>query len=52
MPAMFCRVHFSGWMPRLMAAFSAGSPRASQPIGCMTLKPRIVLQREMTSVMQ
>ena len=26
MPAMFSRVHFSGWTPRLMAAFSAGRP--------------------------
>ncbi len=52
MLAMFSRVHFSGWMPRLMAAFSAGRPSASQPIGCITLKPRMVLQREITSVMQ
>ncbi len=52
MLAMFSRVHFSGWMPRLIAAFSAGSPRASQPIGCITSKPRMVLQRAMTSVMQ
>jgi len=33
MPAMFARVHFSGWIAFLMAAFSAGRPRASQPMG-------------------
>jgi hypothetical protein len=43
MEAMFWRVHFSGCTPRWMAAFSAGMPRASQPIGCRTLKPRILL---------
>ena len=43
MPAMFCRVQVSGWIPRLMAAFSAGRPSASQPMGCRTSNPRIVL---------
>ena len=33
-------VHFAGWMPRSRAAFSAGRPNASQPIGCSTEKPR------------
>jgi hypothetical protein len=43
MPAMLSRVHFSGWTPRLMAAFSAGRPSASQPMGWRTLNPRIRL---------
>jgi len=29
-------VHSAGGMPRSMAAFSAGRPKASQPIGCTT----------------
>ena len=32
-----------GWTLRSMAAFSAGMPKASQPIGCSTLKPRRAL---------
>ena len=40
MAAMFSRVHFAGWMPRSRAAFSAGRPNASQPIGCITENPR------------
>jgi hypothetical protein len=47
--AMFSSVHFSGWVPCLMAAFSAGSPNASQPKGCRTLKPRILFIRATTS---
>ena len=35
----------------LMAAFSAGRPKASQPIGCRTLKPRIHLYRASASPM-
>lgn len=38
--AMFWYVQLAGWTPRSMAAFSAGMPKASQPIGCSTLKPR------------
>ncbi len=38
--AMFSYVHAAGSLPRLIAAFSAGRPKASQPIGCITLKPR------------
>ena len=38
--AMFSYVHSVGSMPRLIAAFSAGSPNASQPMGCRTLYPR------------
>ena len=36
---MLPNVETSGWMPLLIAAFSAGSPKASQPNGCRTLKP-------------
>jgi hypothetical protein len=35
--AMLPRVETSGWMPFLIAAFSAGRPKASQPKGCSTL---------------
>ena len=31
--AMFDRVQVPGWIPRSIAAFSAGIPNASQPIG-------------------
>ena len=41
--SMFSYVHTAGCTPLSMAAFSAGSPKASQPIGCSTLKPRIHL---------
>ena len=37
--AMFCRVHFSGGTPFFIAAFSAGRPNASQPIGMSTFMP-------------
>jgi hypothetical protein len=36
-------------MPDLIAAFSAGSPKASQPKGCSTLKPRSRFMRATTS---
>ena len=36
---MFCRVHFSGGTPFFIAAFSAGRPKASQPIGMSTFMP-------------
>ena len=49
MCAMFSSVHFSGWVPFLIAAFSAGRPNASQPNGCSTLKPRIRFMRATTS---
>ena len=32
-------VHSAGCSPRSMAAFSAGSPKASQPMGCSTWRP-------------
>ena len=40
MVAMFRRVQTPGWTPASKAAFSAGRPKASQPIGCSTLNPR------------
>src|SRR6266702_113613 len=36
---MFWCVQAPGWILRSMAAFSAGMPNASQPIGCSTAKP-------------
>ena len=41
MAAMFESVHALGWAPPLMAAFSAGRPKASKPMGWRTLLPRI-----------
>ncbi len=38
--AMLSAVQRAGCTPRSRAAFSAGSPNASQPIGCSTVKPR------------
>src|SRR5438132_639305 len=40
--AMLSSVDVSGWVPLLIAAFSAGRPNASQPKGCSTLYPRIL----------
>jgi hypothetical protein len=37
MVSMFCIVQVNGWPPLLMAAFSAGNPNASKPIGRNTL---------------
>ncbi len=48
---MFAYVHSLGWMPRLMAAFSAGSPKASQPIGFRTFSPRRRWYKPMASLM-
>ena len=39
MSAMFSRVHLAGATFLSMAAFSAGRPKASQPIGIRTLQP-------------
>ncbi len=39
MYSMFCQVHFAGGTLLAMAAFSAGRPKASQPIGCRTFLP-------------
>ena len=41
MYAMFSRVHIAGATPASIAAFSAGRPKASQPIGCSTFFPSI-----------
>ena len=49
MVEMFSRVHFPGWTPASKAAFSAGRPKASQPMGWSTLKPRARLWRASTS---
>ena len=49
--AMFAKVDSAGWMPLLIAAFSAGRPKASQPKGCSTLKPRTRFVRAITSPM-
>jgi len=46
---MLSYVHLWGWMPCLIAAFSAGSPKASKPIGKKTLKPRIRRNRAAVS---
>ena len=37
--SMLAYVHSLGWMLREMAAFSAGRPKESKPIGNMTLQP-------------
>ncbi len=39
MNSMLSYVHFRGWTLFLIAAFSAGKPKASKPIGWMTLNP-------------
>jgi hypothetical protein len=49
--AMLPSVDVSGWMPLLIAAFSAGRPNASQPNGCRTLKPCSRFRRATTSPM-
>ncbi|GIV00633.1 MAG: hypothetical protein KatS3mg014_2248 [Actinomycetota bacterium] len=47
--SMLAYVHSFGGIPRRIAAFSAGRPNASQPIGCRTLYPRIAAYRATTS---
>ena len=49
MYSMFEYVHCAGGTLFWIAAFSAGMPKASQPIGCITLYPSIVWKRESTS---
>ena len=49
--SMLAYVHFAGAVRFLIAAFSAGRPKASQPIGCSTLWPVMRLWRLMTSPM-
>ena len=41
MSAMLRYVHFAGGTRFSIAAFSAGSPKASQPMGWRTFLPRI-----------
>jgi len=48
---MFSEVHLKGGMLFLMAAFSAGRPKESQPIGWNTLKPFIFKKRDTRSPM-
>ncbi len=38
---MFFSVVVRGWVPVFLACCSAGSPKASHPIGCITLVPFI-----------
>jgi hypothetical protein len=49
MVAMFRSVISRGWPPSRIAAFSAGSPKESKPIGCRTCIPLRRRKREMTS---
>jgi hypothetical protein len=41
--SMLSNVHGAGWTLLRIAAFSAGNPKASNPIGKSTLKPLIRL---------
>ena len=50
MTSMFCIVQVNGWPPFRMAAFSAGSPNASKPIGKNTLNPCMRRKRARASV--
>jgi hypothetical protein len=43
-------VHFAGACPLRIAAFSAGRPNASHPIGISTFQPLIRRWRYMTSL--
>ena len=43
-------VHSRGWTLFLIAAFSAGSPKASKPIGRKTFSPCIRRNRAIASV--
>ena len=47
---MFFSVVARGCVPVFLACCSAGRPKASQPIGCITLAPRIRLKRQTMSV--
>ena len=48
---VLCRSHAFGCTLPEMAAFSAGMPKASQPIGCSTALPMARLKRATTSPM-
>ncbi len=41
MRPMFASVYSRGWTPLWIAAFSAGRPKASQPIGFRAFRPAI-----------
>ena len=47
---MFASVVTEGCCPVWIAYCSAGSPNASYPMGCRTLKPSIRFRRAMMSV--
>ena len=47
--SMLSAVHRAGWTPCSMAAFSAGSPKASQPMGWSTRAPAMRRWRAITS---
>ncbi len=49
--AMFSRVHFAGATSFFIAAFSAGRPNASQPIGIIAFMPRMRSCRYIMSLM-
>ena len=49
MVAMLSYVHLAGGTLFAIAAFSAGRPKASQPIGCSTFMPRMRWWRVSTS---
>ena len=51
MYAMFSHVHFAGGTPFAIAAFSAGSPNASQPIGIIAFQPFMRMKWYRTSLM-
>ena len=48
---MLSRVHFAGGTPFFIAAFSAGRPKASQPIGISTFMPFMRSWRASMSLM-
>ena len=49
--SMFLCVQTPACVLCLMAAFSAGRPKASKPMGCSTSKPRMRAWRAMASPM-
>ena len=49
--AMLSYVHFAGGTPFAMAAFSAGNPNASHPMGCRTFLPFMRMNRASASPM-
>jgi hypothetical protein len=51
MVAILSSVHLAGGTPLAMAAFSAGRPKASHPMGCSTFFPFMRMKRDSTSPM-